>query len=98
MRRVDMVGDQLTLGAWLSMTKENNTPEDMRWFGIEITREQWDTIHPSILNTLGGNTLILVHDVRNKIHADVYTNQNGINKIYAIVDDKLCKKKSAKAV
>lgn len=91
-----MAEDKLTLGAWLSMTKENNTPEDMRWFGIEITREQWETIHPIILNRLGGNTLISVHDVKNKVHADVYTNQEGIDKIYTIIDDRLCKKRPTK--
>lgn len=93
-----MERNQLTLGSWLSMTKENITPEDMRWFGIEVTREQWDIIHPVILNQLGGNTLISVHDIRNKIHADVYTDQGGIDKIYAIIDDKLCKKKSTKTI
>ena len=89
---------QLTLGAWLSMTKEDITPNDKRWFGIEVTKDQWGVIHPVILDQLGNNTLISVYDIRNKIHADVYTDQDGIDKIYAIIDDKLCKKKSTKTI
>lgn len=87
---------QLTIGAWLSMTKEDITPEDKRWFGIELTREQWLNILPNVLNKLGSNTLISTYDIRKKIHVDIYTDQKGIDDIYDIIDNKLCKRGGSK--